>query len=114
MEVLQLSASKRRLSISSSISAKLLSRSVDNSQRSPGKLRLSRSCNITISNKQKSSLCSSSSSSSRCPGNLFLNSRCNMYSNLCNRMRGSSNLHFRRRTKPGNLYLKMRFVIVLL
>jgi hypothetical protein len=29
-------------------------------------------------------------------------------------MRGSSNLHFRRRTKPGNLYLKMRFVIVLL
>jgi hypothetical protein len=111
MEVLQLSVSKRRLSISSSISAKLLSRSIDNSQRSPDKLRLSSSCNIRISNRQNNSLCSSSR---RCPGNLPLNSRCNMYNSLYNRRRDPSNLHCRRRTKPGNFYLKMRFLTVLL
>jgi hypothetical protein len=52
MEVLQLSVSKRRLNSSSSISAKLHGRSVDNNQRrSPGKLRLSSSCNLRIINK---------------------------------------------------------------
>jgi hypothetical protein len=54
MEVLQLSVSKRRLnnSSSSSRSAKLHRRSVDNSQRrSPGKLRLSSNCNLMISNR---------------------------------------------------------------
>jgi hypothetical protein len=51
MEVLQLSVSKRRLN-SSSISAKLRSRSVDNSwRRSPGKLHLSNTCNLRISNR---------------------------------------------------------------
>jgi hypothetical protein len=59
MEVLQLSVSKRRLnsSSSSSRSAKLHSRSVDNSRRkSPGKLHLSRSCNLRISNRRNNSL----------------------------------------------------------
>jgi hypothetical protein len=52
MEVLQLSVSKRRLNSSSSISAKLHGRSIDNNQRrSPGKLRLSSSCNLRIINK---------------------------------------------------------------
>jgi hypothetical protein len=53
MEVLQLSVSKRRLNSSSSISrsAKLHSRSIDNSWRSPDKLRLIRSCNMRISNR---------------------------------------------------------------
>jgi hypothetical protein len=57
MEVLQLSVSKRRLnssssSSSSSRSAKLHRRSVDNSRRrSPGKLRLSSSCNLMIINR---------------------------------------------------------------
>jgi hypothetical protein len=64
MEVLQLSVSKRRLNSSSniSISAKLHSRSVDNNQRrSPGKLLLSRSCNLRIINRRNSSLSSSRS-----------------------------------------------------
>jgi hypothetical protein len=52
MEVQQLSVSKRRLnSSSSSRSAKIRSRSVDNSRRSPGKLRLSSSCNLRISKR---------------------------------------------------------------
>jgi hypothetical protein len=52
MEVLQLSVSKRRLnSSSSSRSAKLHSRSVDNNRRrSPGELRLSSSYNLRIIN----------------------------------------------------------------
>jgi hypothetical protein len=50
MEVLLLSVSKRRLNNSnnSSKSAKLRSKSVDNSWRSPGKLHLSNSCNMRI------------------------------------------------------------------
>jgi hypothetical protein len=67
--------------------------------------------NIMISNKRNSSL---SSSSRRSPGNLPLSNRCNMYNNLCNKRRSPDNLHCRRGTKPGNLCLKMRFVIVLL
>jgi hypothetical protein len=145
MEVLQLSVSKRRLNSSSSRSAKLhsrsvdnnrrrspgklrlssscnlriinrrnnslsRSRSVDNSRRSPGKLRLSSSCNMRISNRRNSSL---SSSSRRSAGNLPLSSKCNKYNSLCNK-RSPGNLHCRRGTRPGNLYLKMRFLIVLL
>jgi hypothetical protein len=144
MEVLQLSVSKRRLnSSSSSRSAKLRSRSVDNnrrrspgklrlsssynlkiinrlnnnlsssrsvdnSRRSPGKLRLSSSCNMGISNRRNSSL----SSRRRSAGNLPLSSRCNKYNSLCNR--SPSNLHYRRGTRPRNLCLKMRFLIVLM
>jgi hypothetical protein len=37
-----------------------------------------------------------------------------MYNNLCNRRRSSGNLHCRRGTMPGNLYLKMRFLTILL
>jgi hypothetical protein len=63
MEVLQLNVSKRRInSNSSSRSAKLHSRSVDNNQRrSPGKLRLSSTCNLRIINRRNSSLSSSRS-----------------------------------------------------
>jgi hypothetical protein len=55
MEVLQLSVSKKRLNSSSSSNntrlAKLRIRSVDNNwRRSPGKLRLSTSCNLRIIN----------------------------------------------------------------
>jgi hypothetical protein len=67
MEVLQLGVSKRRLSNSSSRLAKLHNRSVDNSQRSPSKLRLSSSCNMRISNRRHSRLCNSRRRSS---GNL--------------------------------------------
>jgi hypothetical protein len=80
MEVLQLSVSKRRLN-NSSRSAKLHSRSVDNSRRrSPGKLRLSSSCNLRISNRQNSSLSSSRSvdNSRRSPDKQHLSSSCNM------------------------------------
>jgi hypothetical protein len=45
---------------------------------------------------------------------LPLSSRCNMYSNICNRRRSPDNLHCRRGTRLGNLCLKMRFLIVLL
>jgi hypothetical protein len=86
------------------------SRSVDNSRRSPGKLRLSSSCNMRISNRRNNSL---SSSSRRIAGNLPLSSRCNKYKNLCNR-RNPGNLHYRRGTRSGNLYLKMRFLTVLM
>jgi hypothetical protein len=62
MEALQLSVSKRRLNSSSSRSAKLYSGSVDNNRRrSPGKLRLSNSCNLRIINRRNSSLTSSRS-----------------------------------------------------
>jgi hypothetical protein len=38
-----------------------------------------------------------------------------MYSSLCNRRRRIlGNIHCRRGTRPGNLYLKMRFLTVLL
>jgi hypothetical protein len=51
MEVVQLSVSKKRLN-SRSRSAKLRSRCVDNNwRRSPGKLRLSSSCNLGIINR---------------------------------------------------------------
>jgi hypothetical protein len=144
MEVLQLSVSKRRLNSSSSKSTKLRSRSVDNNQRrSPGKLRLSSSCNMRISNRRNSSLSnkrsvdnsrrspgkqrlssscnmrisnrqnSSLSSRRRSAGNLPLSSRCNKYNSLCNR-RSLGNLHYRRGTRPGNLCLKMRFLTVLM
>jgi hypothetical protein len=113
MEVLQLSFSKRTLnsSSSSSRSAKLHSRNVDNNRRrSPDKLRLSSSCNLRIINRRNSSL---SSSRRRSIGNLPLSSRCNKYNSLCNR-RNPGNLHCRRGTRPGNLFLKMRFFNVLM
>jgi hypothetical protein len=84
------------------------SRSVDNSRRSPGKLRLSSSCNMRISNRRNSSL----SSRRRSAGNLPLSSRCNKYNSLYNK--SPSNLHCRRGTRPGNHCLKMRFLIVLM
>jgi hypothetical protein len=80
MEVLQLSVSKRRLN-SRSRSAKLDSRSVDNSpRRSPGKLRLSSCCNLRKSNRRNNSLCSSMSvdNSRRSLDKLHLSSSCNM------------------------------------
>jgi hypothetical protein len=144
MEVLQLSFSKRRLSNSSSRSAKLHSRSVDISRRRiPGKLRLSNSCNLRISNRRNSSLYSSRSvdNSRRSPGKLRLSRSCNMrISNrrnsslsssrrrsagnlpLCSRCnkysslcnrRSPGNLHYRRGTRTGNLCLQ-RFLIILL
>jgi hypothetical protein len=145
MEVLQLSVNKRRLnSSSSSRSAKLPSRSVNNNwRRSPGKLRLSSSCNLRIINRRNNSLSSSRSvdnsrrslgklrlscscnmrisnkrnsslsSRRRSAGNLPLSSRCNKYNSLCNR-RSSGNLHCRRGTRLGNLCLKMRFLTVLM
>jgi hypothetical protein len=87
------------------------SRSVDNSRRSPGKLRLSSSYNIRISNKRNSNL---SSSRRRSAGNLPLSSKCNKYNILCNRRRSLGNLHCRSGTKPGNLSLKMRLLTILL
>jgi hypothetical protein len=146
IEVLQLSVSKRRLnSSSSSRSAKLHSKSVDNSRRrSPDKLCLSSSCNLRIINRRNSNLFSSksvdnsrrilsklrlssscnmrisnirnnslSSSKRRSAGHLPLSSRCNKYNSLCNR-RSPSNLHCSRGTRPRNLYLKMRFLTILL
>jgi hypothetical protein len=86
------------------------SRSVDNSRRSPGKLRLSSSCKMRISNRRNNSL---SNSRKRSTDNLPLWSRCNRYNNLCNRS-SPGNLHCRRGTRPGNLCLKMRFLTVLL
>jgi hypothetical protein len=93
---------KRNISLSSS-------RSADNSRRSPGKLRLSSSCKMRISNRRNSSL----SSRRRSVGNLPLSRRCNKYNSLCNR-RSPGNLHCRRGTRPGNLCLKMRFLTVLM
>jgi hypothetical protein len=93
---------KRNNSVSSS-------RSVDNSRRSLGKQRLSSSCNKRISNRRNSSL----SSRRRSAGNLPLSSKCNKYNSLCNR-RSPGNLHCRRGNRPGNLYLKMRFLTVLM
>jgi hypothetical protein len=83
MVVLQLSVSKRRLnnSCSSSKSAKLHNRSINNNRRgSPGKLRLSNSCNLRIINKRNSNLSSRRSidKSRRSPGKLRLSSSCNM------------------------------------
>jgi hypothetical protein len=146
MEVLQLSVSKRRLNNSSSSRlAKLRSRSVDNNRRrSPGKLRLSSSCNLRIINRRNSSLSSSRSvdNSRRSPGKVRLSSSNNMRisnkrnnslyssssrsaSNLplnsrCNKYnslynrRNPGNLHCRTGTRPGNLCLKMRFLTVLM
>jgi hypothetical protein len=143
MEVLQLSVSKRRLN-SSSRSAKLPSRSVDNNwRRSPDKLLLSSSCNLRIINRQNNSLSSSRSvdKSRRSPGKLRLSSNCNMrisnrrnnslsrrrrsagnlpLSSRCNKYnslcnrRSPGNLNCRRGTRPGNLCLKMRFLTVLM
>jgi hypothetical protein len=144
MEILQLSVNKRRLN-SSSRSAKLHSRSVDKSRRrSLGKLRLSSSCNLRISNKQNNSLSSSRSvdNSRRSLYKLRLSSSYNMTisnrrnsslysrrrrstgnlpaSSRCNKYislcnrRSPGNLHCRRGTRPGNLCLKMRFLTVLL
>jgi hypothetical protein len=87
------------------------SRSINNSRRSPCKLRLSSNCNMRISNRRNSSL---SNSKRRSTGNLPLSSRCNKYSSLYNRRRSPGNLNCRRGTRPGNLYLKMRFLTVLL
>jgi hypothetical protein len=147
MEVLQLSVNKRRLnnSTSNSRSAKLHSRSVDNNRRrSPGKLRLSSSCNLRIINKRNRNLSSGRSidNSRRSPVKLRLSSSCNMrisnrrnsilsssrrrsagnlpLSSRCNKYsslcnrRSPGNLHCRRGTRPGNLCLKMRFLTVLM
>jgi hypothetical protein len=84
MEVLQLSVSKRRLNNSSSSnsrSAKLHSRSVDNSRRrSPGKLRLSSCCNLRIINRRNNNLSSGRSvdNKRRSSGILRLSSSCNV------------------------------------
>jgi hypothetical protein len=138
MEVLQLSVSKRRLNSSSSKSAKLRSRSIDNNwRRSPGKLRLSSSCNLRIINRRNNSLSSSRSidNSRRSPSKLRLSSSSNMrisnrrnsslfsrrrrsvgnlpLSSRCNKYRSPcnkrspGNIHCRRGTMPGNLCLKM-------
>jgi hypothetical protein len=67
------SVSKRRLNSSNSSSAKLHSKSIDNSQRrSPGKLRQSSSGNLRISNRRDNSRSSSRSvdNISRSPGKL--------------------------------------------
>jgi hypothetical protein len=72
------------------------SRSIDNSRRSLGKLHLSSSCNMRISNRRNNSLCNRR----RSPGNLPLSSRCNMHIRLCNRRRSQGNLHYRRGTRP--------------
>jgi hypothetical protein len=138
MEVLQ-------LSVSSSRSTKLHSRSVDNNQRrSPGKHRLSSSCNLRIINRRNNSLSNSRSidNSRRSPGKLHLSSSCNIrisngrnsslssrrrrsavnlpLSSRCNKYnslcnrRSPGNLHRRRGTRPRNLCLKMRFLTVLM
>jgi hypothetical protein len=103
MEVLQLSVIKRRLnSSSSSRSAKLRSRSVDNSwRRSPGKLCLSSSCNLRIINRQNSSLSSSRSvdNNRRSPSKLRISSSCNMM--ISNKQ--NNNLSSSRRRSAGNL-----------
>jgi hypothetical protein len=102
MEVLQLSVSKRRLNSSSSKSAKLRSRSVDNNQRrSPGKLHLSSSCNLRIINRRNISLSSSRGvdNSRRSPGKLRLSSSCNM--RISNRQNSSVSGSSRR--SAGNL-----------
>jgi hypothetical protein len=108
MQVLQLSVSKRRLNSSSSRkSAKLHSRSVDNSQRrSPDKLRLSSSCNLRIINRRNSSLSSRRSvdNNRRSLGKLHLSSSCNM--RISNRR--NSSLSSSRRRSAGNLPLSSR------
>jgi hypothetical protein len=109
MEVLQLSVSKRRLSSSSSSSrsAKLHSRSVDNNRRrSPGKLRLSNSFNLRIINRRNSSLssCRSVDNSRRSPRKLRLSSSCNM--RISNRQNNS--LSSSRRRSTCNLLLSSR------
>jgi hypothetical protein len=106
MEVLQLSVSKRRLN-SSSRSAKLHSRSIDNSRRrSPGKLHLRGSCNLRIINRRNSSLSSSRSvdNGRRSPGKLRLSSSYNM--RISNRR--NSSLSSSRRRSAGNLPLSSR------
>jgi hypothetical protein len=65
---------------------------------------------MRISNRRNSIL---SSSRRRSAGNLPLSSRWNKYNNLCNR-RSQGNIHCRRGTRPGNLYLKMRFLTVIM
>jgi hypothetical protein len=65
---------------------------------------------MRISNIRNNSL---SSSRRRSAGNPPLSSRCNKYNSLCNR-RSPGNLHYRRGTRTGNLYLKMRFLTILL
>jgi hypothetical protein len=108
MEVLQLSFSKRRLNSSSNNrSAKLCSRSVDNSgRRSPGKLHLSSSCNLRIRNKQNNSLSNrgSADNSRRSPGKLRLSSSCNM--RISNRR--NSSLSSSSRRSAGYLPLSSR------
>jgi hypothetical protein len=106
MEVLQLSVSKRSVNSSSSRSAKLRSRSIDNNwSRSPGTLRLSSSCNLRIINRRNNSLSSSRSvdNSRRSPEKLRLRSSCNM--RISNRQ--NNNL-FSKRRSTGNLPLSSR------
>jgi hypothetical protein len=109
MEVLHLGVSKRRLNGSSSNnrSAKLRSRSVDNSRRrSLVKLCLSSSYNLRTINKRNNSLSSRRSvdNSRRSPGKLRLSSSCNMrISNSQN-----NNLSSSRRRSTGNLPLSSR------
>jgi hypothetical protein len=113
-------------------------------EESPGKLRLTSSCNSRIINRRNSNLSSSRSvdNSRRSPRKLRLSSSCNMRisnkrnNNLssskrrsagnlplrsrCNKYssicnrRSLGNLHCRRGTRPRNLCLKMRFLTVLM
>jgi hypothetical protein len=64
---------------------------------------------MKISNRRNSNL----SRRRRSAGNLPLRSKCNKYNSLCNR-RSPGNLHYKRGTRPGNLYLNMRFLTVLI
>jgi hypothetical protein len=100
MEVLQLSVSMRKLS--SSRSAKLRSRNIDNSRKRTGNLRLRSSStsaklpsrSIDNSSRRIVNLCLSSSNDRRRIGNLCLS---------CS--------HYRRRG-PGNLFIEMSFLTV--
>jgi hypothetical protein len=100
------SVSKKRLNSSSRL-AKLCGRSVDNSRRrSPGKLCLSSSCNLRISNRRNNSLSSSRSvdNSWRSPSKLRLSSYYNKW--ISNRR--NSSLSSSRRRSAGNLPLSSR------
>jgi hypothetical protein len=113
MEVLQFSVSKRRLNNSStSRSALVHSRSIDNSRRSPDKLYLSSSCNMWISNRRNNSLSSSRSvdNNRRSPGKLRLSSSYNMrISNRRNNSLSSSRSIDNSRRSPDKLRLSSSY-----
>jgi hypothetical protein len=96
-----------RLNSSSSRSAKLHSRSIDNNgRRSPGKLRLSSMCNLRLINRRNSSLTSNRNvnNSRRSLGKLRISSSCNM--RISNRR--NNNLSSSRRRSTSNLLLSSR------